>query len=66
MSLEDCQGKCTELDNCDSVTVKKVGDFYECFRKGSTHLSNCDSGSEYDTWMYGGNDELSALGVFLQ
>jgi predicted metal-binding protein len=65
MSLEDCQGKCSELSNCDSITVKKVGDLYECFRKGSTALSGCDSGTEYDTYLFAGNDSISSEEIFL-
>ena len=54
MSLDECKSKCAELDGCDSITVRGSGDSVECFRKGNTALSSCDSGTDFDTYLFAG------------
>jgi hypothetical protein len=63
MSLDACKSKCVELDNCDSITVRKEGDLYECFRKGDLKLYKCDHGTSFDTYLFGGK---ATLEEFLQ
>lgn len=51
MSLEACQAKCRSTVGCDGITVSDAGGGQvNCYRKGSVDLSQCDRGTDFETW----------------
>ena len=53
MSVPACQLKCEQTEGCTGVTVQKAGggDEYNCYRKADIHLSECDQGTTFDTYV---------------
>lgn len=52
MDIEACYAKCNDLANCQGVTVKAaIGKQVKCFRRGNISITDCDQGTQYDTWV---------------
>ena len=53
MDVRACQRRCENTENCDAIVWK--GDdhsgFGDCYRKSRTQLHECDSGTDFDTYV---------------
>ena len=52
MSVGDCLGKCALLPGCTAITWGRTSPGQgNCYRKADVVLSQCDHGTDFDTWL---------------
>ncbi len=51
MSIAQCEAKCEQLAGCTGITVQPASGGYNCYRKANIHLDQCDSGTNFDTYL---------------
>jgi len=51
MSIAACKQKCNQLQGCTGIVVQPSGNLYNCYRKADIALGQCDSNTEFDTYL---------------
>jgi hypothetical protein len=52
MSVAECEQNCEQLSGCTAITVQDAGGGkISCYRKADVQLQQCDSGTNFDTYL---------------